>query len=296
MKLQSWPIDGTSYEDDANEAWDRWTALGFKNEIENAIATLAAQGTDPAIALIARAKKRYVNSLNTFTGFGEIPYTLMLPNSWYDSDNDDGWTTYSSSDYHNEVHVSSSSTSYGASGGFNIGFWHAGGGFDHCDSQQSLDINDSSMDVSFSYCVVDIKRPWMDSTLFSLKNWFLMGDYKKACVSDGTMGQQRATVDPTFFPSVVTWLVLIKDLTISWSTFESDWSKADSVTSGGGSVGWGPFAVQGHYERRSSQEDYTGDRHAQGLTVHGIQLLGYVSMINPLSPGVDSSDYMQKPK
>jgi hypothetical protein len=56
VKLQQWPQDGISYQDDIDEAWDRWMGRGFKVEIEKAINTLAAQGTDPA-ALIARAKK-----------------------------------------------------------------------------------------------------------------------------------------------------------------------------------------------------------------------------------------------
>jgi hypothetical protein len=47
MKLQTWPIDGASYQDDADEAMNRWMSFGFKEEIENAIATLAAQGTNP---------------------------------------------------------------------------------------------------------------------------------------------------------------------------------------------------------------------------------------------------------
>lgn len=48
MKLQAWPIDGVIYHDEVNQAFDRWTALGYKQEIENAIAILKAQGTDPA--------------------------------------------------------------------------------------------------------------------------------------------------------------------------------------------------------------------------------------------------------
>ena len=49
-KLQMWPIEGKTYQDDVDEAWDRWSSFGFKEEIEKAIATLAAQGTDPALS------------------------------------------------------------------------------------------------------------------------------------------------------------------------------------------------------------------------------------------------------
>jgi|GEM_PF-2542827 len=48
-KLQNWPIEGRTYQDGVDKAMDRWVSLGFKFEIENAIAALKAQGMDPSI-------------------------------------------------------------------------------------------------------------------------------------------------------------------------------------------------------------------------------------------------------
>ena len=297
MKLQNWPIDGTSYEDDANEAMDRWVGLGFKQEIENAIAILAAQGTDPAIALIGRAKKKFINSLNEFMSIGELPYTIMLPNSWYDKDNDDGWNDYSSNDFHSESHYQESSTSYGGGGGFNVGFWSAQANFDHCEQQSSMQIKTSNLDISFEYCSVDIKRPWLDTSLLNLPNWFLMGDYKKKCISDGTMGQElpKGDIEPAFFPSVVTSLILIKNLRIKWDSYQSDFAQMSESTSGGASVGYGPFAVSGHYSNHKGSQDFSATDEGEGLCVEGIQLIGYVSAINPACPGHDSSEFLKKP-
>jgi hypothetical protein len=50
MKLQNWPLEGRAYHEDADEAMDRWTGLGHKQEIETAIATLAAQPPNDANA------------------------------------------------------------------------------------------------------------------------------------------------------------------------------------------------------------------------------------------------------
>jgi hypothetical protein len=58
MKLQNWPIEGPSYHDDADKAMDRWVSLGYKHEIESAIAILTAQGIDPAIAQIIRDRDK----------------------------------------------------------------------------------------------------------------------------------------------------------------------------------------------------------------------------------------------
>lgn len=297
MKLQNWPIDGTLYQDDADQAMDRWVSFGFKEEIENAIATLAAQGTDPAIALISRAKKRFINSLNEFMSIGELPYTFMLPGSWYDKDNDDGWNIYTSDDLHSESHYNESSTSYGGGGGFNIGLWSAGADFEHSQTRTNLNFKTDNLDIEFSYCSVDVIRPWLVASLLNLKNWFLMGDYKKNCISTGQMGQElpNRESEPTFLPSIVTSLVLIKDLKIKWGSWESDQSSFEESTSASAYVGWGPFRVRGHYDHHGKQQDFECNISSEGIEVPGIQLIGYVSEIVPPCPAVDSSAYLKKP-
>ena len=298
MTFQSWPIDGTTYHDDADEAMDRWVSLGSKLEIENAIATLAAQGTDPAIALIARGKKRFINSLIEFQNIGEIPYTVILPSSWYDSDNDDGWNEYTSQDFHNESHYQESSTSRGGGGAAFIGGFWASASLEQSSSQQSLKFQTDNLEVSFKYSVADIKRPWLDTSLLNLQNWFLMGDYKKNCISSGKMAQElpQNSIEPTFLPSLVTSWILIRDLEIKWSTFKSDWEAHENSTKGGGAVGWGPFAIKGSYKHHDKQRDFTADSSGESLKVPGIQLAGYVSAINPACPGVDSSQFLKKPE
>jgi hypothetical protein len=295
LRLQSWPLDGTSYHDDVDAKWDRWVGFGFKNEIDQAIATLAAQGTDPAIALIAQSKKRFENSLTDFMGVGRIPYTMFSPESWYDPTNDDGWNEYGSRDFHSEVHYSTSSTSYGGGGGFSVGFFSMGGSFSHATQQQSLNINTKNLEVSFKYAAVDIRRPWLDTSLLNLKNWFLMGDYKKGCISTGKMGQELpdSKGELVFLPSIVTGLILIRDLSIKWDNWKSDWQSASSSTSASASIGYGPFAVRGSYSHHDEKRDFVADSTGESLRSSGIQLIGYVSTINPASPAVDSSDYLQ---
>jgi hypothetical protein len=294
-KLQMWPIEGKTYQDDVEEAWDRWSSFGFKVEIEKAIATLAAQGTDPAILLIARAKKRYQNSLLQFEGIGEIPYTVCLPNTWYDKDNDDGWNEYTSNDFHTESHYQASGTSYGASVGVSVGLWSCGGGFEHSEEKQAQQSNSSDVSISFNYCIVDIKREWLDTSLLNLKNWFIVGDYKKNTISDGTMGQHvPANKENTFLPSIPVSIILVKDVKLSWATWKSDFAAAQSSTGGSVSVGYGPFTASAHYSHHNENRDFSADTDGESLNIPGIQLLGYVSAINPPCPAHDSSEFMVK--
>ena len=62
LKLQQWPNQGKLYQHEAEEASNRWIALGFKNEIENAVTILAAQPKDPAIADIMRKVQNEKNN------------------------------------------------------------------------------------------------------------------------------------------------------------------------------------------------------------------------------------------
>jgi hypothetical protein len=45
MKLQAWPLEGGSYHHDADAALTRWETLGFKQEIDAAIAVLKGQAS-----------------------------------------------------------------------------------------------------------------------------------------------------------------------------------------------------------------------------------------------------------
>lgn len=296
MKRQQWPREGRLYQEEMNEAWDRWQSFGHKQEIEDAMAVLAARGTDPAIALIGRAKKKLNDNLFQFPGVGLIPYTLMLPESWADPDNDEGWNEYTSADFHSETHYSSSSTSYGGGGGFNVGFWSAGAGFEHTEQHTDLEMQTNNLEISFSYCVVDILRHWLDTSLLNLDNWFLYGDYPANTISNGTMAQEKPQdgKEHAFLPSLVTSLILVKDVKIKWDDWESQWESKASATSGHVSVGYGPFAVRGHYGTSNHSFDASTDNKREGLHIPGIQLVGYVSQINPASPRKNGKDYMQQ--
>lgn len=298
MKLQQWPSDGVLYQEDVDEAWNRWMGLGHKVEIEKAIDTLAAQGTDPAIALIARAKKKFQNSLFEFAGYGEIPYVLLSPHSWYDRDNDDGWNTYTTTDQHTETHFTASQTSFGGGAGINLGLWSAGGDFEHDEAKANSSLSVKNLKISFSYAVVDIDRPGMGTSLLNLNNWFLVGDYKANCISTGKMGQEKPGdgTEPSFLPSMVTSLILAKDVLISWDDCEQQWASHTESNSGSASVGILCFTAKAHYSHATQSRDFDGTMTTEGLSIPGIQLIGYVSQIMPPCPQRNSSDFMKKPK
>lgn len=294
VALHQWPIVGKVYQDDVNKAWNEWISFGHKLEVETAMNLLAAQGQDPAVLLINRAKQKWENSLVHLDKIDDVPYTFMSPRNWYSADAD-GWMTYSQQDFHSEVHISNSSSSFGASAGFSVGFWSAGASVSGSHSDQLSQMKTSGLEVTFSYAVADIIRPWLDTNLLNLSNWFLVGDYKKNTISDGTFGQQfKSTTNlSTFLPSVVTSVILVKDLKIKWNEMSTNSHTVDDTIKGGGSVGFGPFRVGGSYEHSSHKYDFSHNYVGGYLQVKGVQLLGYISSILPASPRLDSAPYMQ---
>ena len=298
MKLQMWPVQGKMYQDDVNFAWDKWQSFGHKQKIEQAIAVMSSQGIDPAIILIARAKQKYENSLVNIPQIGNIPYTFITPSKWY-SPNMGGWNQYSKSDFHTESHFESKTKTTKAGGGFNIGLYRAGGHGASSKKKESLNIKTEGLQISFEYAVCDLRRAWLDTTLLNLDNWFLVGDYPKSCISDGTFNQQFKVNDPNemlFMPSVVTSFILARNVKISWAKTESDLQKIEYEVSVGGSVGIGPFRVGGSHSQKHSKRDFTYDRNTEGITIEGVQLIGYVSQIMPGSPKKNGKDFMQKKK
>ncbi|WP_207496989.1 hypothetical protein [Aridibaculum aurantiacum] len=296
--LRNWPIAGKIYQDEVNKAWNEWQSFGNKNEIETAINLLASQGQDPAVLLINRAKQKWENSLIQFEKIGSIPYTFMLPRKWYSANENGGWMTYNKTDFQSQAHASSSQSAWGASGGFSLGFFSIGATASGSQARTNMNLKTSGLEISFSYCTADIKRPWLDTNLLNLGNWFLMGDYKKNCISDGTYGQElkSASDKSTFLPSIVTSIILIKNLKIKWSEMNSQRSTLEKALKGGGAVGYGPFMVGGSYSSNNKKRDFSYRFTSEGLVCDGVQLLGYVSVINPASPRLDSKEYMKDVK
>ncbi|PZP43673.1 MAG: hypothetical protein DI598_15530 [Pseudopedobacter saltans] len=297
MKLQMWPIQGKGYQDDVDFAWDKWQSFGFKQEIESAIAVLSSQGIDPAILLIARAKHKYENSLINIPNVGNIPYTFMTPSKWYSASAGDGWNSYTQKDYRSQSSFDSKTSKTSAGGGFSLGFFSIGGGGSASSKKTSLSIKTESVTIEFEYATVDIQRPWLDTTLLNLSNWFLVGDYPASCISDGTFNQQFKVNNPTemlFLPSVVTSLILARNIKIKWSLSTADIKTLNTAASGGGSIGYGPFFIGGSHSQSNSKRDTDFGANSQGFQVDGVQLIGYVSTIMPGSPKKNGKDYMQK--
>jgi len=296
-RFQNWVSEGRPYLEDINEARARLQGMGFQNEIEGALATLATQGIDPAVLLIQRAKNKFENSLVAFDKIGLIPHTFIMPSNWYGESS--GWTRYTKKEHDSKSNYTESSTSIKGSGGLGMpslyGLSISGSG-GSTKSTKKFNSNLSNFSIEFEFMIADIMRAGIDASVLNNPQWFLFGDYKKGCISDGTFGQQLKSnsAESTFLPSIVTSFILARNIKISWDELKTEWASLESEINGGGSIGIGGFSLGGSYKKNNKQRTFASHFDGESLMVDGTQLIGYVSTILPYSPAKDSAPYMKK--
>ena len=307
MRMSMWPIQGKIYQDDVTFAWNKWQSRGNKQEIEEAEAFLSSQGIDPAILMIARAKQKYENSLINIPNIGNLPYTFMTPSKWY-SKNGTGWNNYTQNDFksttNTTVKTSETKVSSKVKSGFFI-FGSLGGGVNHSKSSYEKEVNFEAegLSITFSYCIANVNRPWLDSSLLNIGNWFLTGDYPEGCISTGKIEQEFSTNDSKEFvllPSIITSIILIKDVVIRWNKASFDSETINTAVKTGGNVSFGNIFVSGSAAASHRKNEYNYENEINNnnreLRVDGVQLIGFVSSIMPLSPKKNGKDYTQSKK
>ena len=118
----------------------------------------------------------------------------------------------------------------------------------------------NSITISFDYCKVDIRRPWLFTTLFNNRSWFIPNT-KKGELSTSEAGGNISLLPIGF--------VAIKNLRI-----EANWSDLDRVNSKT-ATDFGPFEVDSEIVNNK-------------LSHEGIQIIGWVLQKMPDLPPVDA--------
>lgn len=290
VSAQTWPVVGKAAFNECESAMEDWVSLGKKDKVEEALAVLGSQGTDAATALIHSAKKNY-ERWQVAAGMinATIPFVQVFPTNWCDLKREhDGWTEYGYSRTNTSSAASSEATSWGANAGVKFGFWSFGAGASHSSSHTHNELSSDGLGIRMRYAVIDIDRPWLNTVLLNVSNWFLVG-YKKNSISQGTITQSAPSQDEAFWlPSLPTQMVVVKDLRIRTNNMQATYDAMQSKTAVGGSVGWGPFSIGGNYSHSEGKVTQTFHMEGEWLVVDGVQIIGWISQILPASPKLDA--------
>jgi len=291
-KLRLWRTRGKRYARRLQRARNMYRIK--TRDYRQAMAILDAEGIDPAAFLISRAKSLY-ESHKIAVGANAlmIPHTTIVPSDWA-STRSRGWITYDESSYKETYSSKGSKIEAGGGLGLNFGFWSIGANGGYTSKKETMDLDSEGMSIHFEYKLAKIQRPWMDTSILRAQNWYLKSNtaqiYSEGCISDGTFGQEFEDQRNIFLPSVITSLILVKDIEIEWKRDSVHYDAISKEIKGGATVGIGPFRFGGSYGKTNESKNYELDGDERKLTIDGIQLIGYVSEILPKSPLVSSPD------
>ena len=282
----AWPMDSVYYQNQVDQAWDTWKTEGAE-KVERALDIIESVGVSVQDAMIAKARKVYDAWNLGLAGVATtIPYSYVSPTNWCDPDSDDdGWEklTVTHDDYHSHTQSSDRSGSAGVSGVFGIVNLGAAGSYD---SKSSSFHNDSTdLSIELEYALMTINRPWLIGDLFYLNNWYLVGN-SKSSISDGTIDGQDNNIKP-LMPMIPMQFLCVRNVKIKADHWNSDGDSISNTLSGGGGFGWGPLNFGATYSQTNTQSDYGWTYDGQTLSIHGVQIIAWLSEIVPPSAPID---------
>ncbi|MGZ3921912.1 MAG: hypothetical protein ACXVC7_16550, partial [Bacteroidia bacterium] len=147
-----------------------------------------------------------------------------------------------------------------------------------------------NLNLSFDILRVSIDLPWMDGTLFESGAW----DWARSTVYPGQListgaNYQKGEAPTGLMPFVPTAILLARnvELTADWSFDLND--TVNKVSSGGGSIGFGPFRLGGRTNKSDSSTHIIGKANGNTITFGNPQVIGYFVQVLPKSPNRDLS-------
>ncbi len=143
---------------------------------------------------------------------------------------------------------------------------------------QTLDQETKDLQISFRCCRVNFNRPWMLKSLLEISGWTLPGQ-AAGSLSSGTLENNSGT-----FPLLPIGFIAIRDLSIRASWGKVDREIAAQATSEKSTLGFGPFALSGHYAESSNS--YKSSFDGTTISAPGLQVLGWINLVLPYAPTV----------
>jgi|GEM_PF-2333523 len=256
------------------------------DEYNDLTAKMTALGEDPAVFAINRAEERLEEYSSQLGDKEAVPLTYMNPSDWYEP-KADGWKKISDVNTNENIKGVTKRNNVGIGLGLNLGFWKIGPKVEiESEKQETEKINDN-LTVDCEYLIPRVRRPWMDTSLLKAGNWYIK-NHPKNSVSDGNPIQDKGNKSQMFLPSVVTGLILVKNVKIRWKKNTEETENLKREISLGGSFGYGLMQIVGKYKGGKDKNNLIVEVEENGITIKGIQLIGYVCKVLPSSPQLDS--------
>jgi len=287
-----WAINASILRNKVNAAMSDWITNGYKEQYEE-IAAYISQVENQDLTLL---KQQYLDDLQKakLTGIAsnsDFYYTALTP---ADFANSLGWSrfTFRSGDFNSYSNATFNASGWEAhASGSYLGIFGGSGGGGGTSSRQEYNghFNSDHCSMSFEIAQIPIIRPWFKSSYLSSKTWRFNPnnpDFKNDVLCDA------GSPPNGLMPDYPTSIIFIRNLSLDFGS-DSGFShyldeQKSSHVEGGGCVSIGPFFLGGsasHWSKEGNTEfDWGYSYTEQGLTVPGMQIIGFKCHILPKSP------------
>lgn len=287
---KAWAIIGKTYIDAVDGAYNDWMASG-KKQIEEALNILAAEGSDPSAGMIAKAQNRFAVYQAAAGGVFAVktPYVRLSPSNWCDLNvkpEEDGFMEYEGTFTKTSVKAETHHKDWHAEIKVNVGLFGGDASTKGAIDQANNDMSGDSTYIYLKYALVAIERPWLDTSLFSMDNWYMVGG-KKNSISNGTMPDPNPAKH--YLPMIPTHMIVVKNLRIKNAALQQHFDSIATSISAEASLHYGPFvSVGGGYNQTDTETNQFENSATEGLKINGMQVIGWVSEVMPSSPKMDA--------
>jgi hypothetical protein len=263
-----------------DQAWNKWVREGKQNveRAEDALKTSINNAVAAAISQAQRAMNEQ-NMTASLVSDGQPWFaSYAMPTNWCDPTCQGVQLTLSSKSLATSTSERASeysSTSKGI-------FWWGGKADDRKDNTESASMSDSEFELSAELIIVRIRRPWLNSMLFSMTSWSMKGSEPNKVSNGKLKGNESALL-----PLIPTAFVVAKNVSIKVKLTEQETSRFTSEDSSTETTrwGWGPFGGGGQYRKTRAGGDTFRSNYSNGvLKLPGLQVIAWISTITPPSP------------
>ncbi len=143
-------------------------------------------------------------------------------------------------------------------------------------ASRPIDQSTKDIQISFRCCRVNFNRPWLLKSLLEITGWTLPGQ-AVGSLSNGTLQDNNGT-----FPLLPIGFIAIRDLKIRANWGQVDRDIAAKAVASENAIGFGPFALSGHYAE--SGKGYQSSFDGVTITSPGLQILGWLNLLIPCAP------------
>lgn len=281
---RKWQSDSLLFESKIKKA-KRALTSGDAAEVKEAIDIMNTTINDGVRMAIENAREA-VSDENWLTSSMMTGKKWLLsyptPSNWAD-EGADNFTMLKLKGSNTTIRNSSSQDKFNVSSSLNAGIFHFSADASSEEERKHSTTNLDSVEISAEIAKVDIQRQWFNDAFFRINGWYNNYVPTVGSISNGKMDSTNKNNKIPMYP--VSFIVA-RNIKIKADFSDEDKTFLSQNVDAKSSIGIGPFSISGGYSHGNQDESFESAIAGGEITVPGMQIIGWVSRLIPISPQV----------